>query len=156
MDGCINDNGALFLEMIKTLERYKHFLQQLRSSSDSKLADDINAVDKKIEHWAANNLTLDKFSKLLTNKGIRRKDINFNGSKYTSKSNDLLSALKGTSDGVPEKNNSENLNCSYCFLNFENIVELRLHCQTDNHQKIIMSDEGKSTAILKINLVLLT
>lgn len=145
--------GALFSEMMRTLERYKHCLQQLRTenNSDSKLADDINAADKKIEHWAANNLTLDKFSKLLTNKGNRRKDMDPNsshgskshGSKSTSKSNELLSALISTSDRESLKSSTENLNCSYCSLNFDSIAELRLHCQTDNHQKIIMSDEGE-------------
>lgn len=148
----MNENGALFSEMMKTLERYKHFLQQLRSdNSDLKLADDINLVDKKIEHWAANNLALDKFSKLLTNKGNRRKDITLTGSKLTSKSNELLSALKSTGERESQKSSSDNLNCSYCSLNFESITELRLHCQTDNHQKIIMSDEGEQimNAIIK-------
>lgn len=134
--------GALFSEMMKSLERYKSFLQQLRSdnNSDSKFADDISALDTKIEHWAANNLTLDKFSKLLTNKGNRRKDMD---SSHGSKSHGSKSTSKSTGDRESLKSNTDNLSCSYCSLNFESIAELRLHCQTDNHQKIIMSDEGK-------------
>lgn len=143
LDECINE--SLFVDMVKTLERYKFFLQQFKSDkNDVKIADDINAVDKKLEHWAANNLTLDKFSKLLTNKGNRRKDINISTSKSSIKTSELLNALKISNDKeLQDGMTADNLNCSYCSLKFENIGELRLHCQTENHQKVIMSDEGK-------------
>lgn len=42
--------------------------------------------------------------------------------------------------GVAEDNV---MSCSYCSLSFSDKNELRAHCQTDEHQKVLMSDEGK-------------
>lgn len=33
--------------------------------------------------------------------------------------------------------------CSYCSITFNDLSELRTHCQTESHQNVIMSDEGK-------------
>jgi len=33
--------------------------------------------------------------------------------------------------------------CSYCALSFNNQLELHAHCQTESHQMVIMSDEGR-------------
>lgn len=45
--------------------------------------------------------------------------------------------------GTPAKSPENVISCSYCSLNFIDKNELRAHCQTDEHQKVLMSDEGK-------------
>ena len=36
----------------------------------------------------------------------------------------------------------KNSTCSYCSMNFADLLELRTHCATESHQAILMSDEG--------------
>lgn len=33
--------------------------------------------------------------------------------------------------------------CTYCGLSFPDKIQLRGHCQTEEHQRVIMSDEGR-------------
>lgn len=33
--------------------------------------------------------------------------------------------------------------CTYCNITFKEKMELRAHCQTEAHQRVIMSDEGR-------------
>lgn len=39
---------------------------------------------------------------------------------------------------------SDGVSCTYCGISFTDKTELRLHCQTQEHQNVLMSDEGKS------------
>lgn len=40
--------------------------------SQSRLEDEMSILDTKLDHWATNNLPLDKYSKLLSNKGLKK------------------------------------------------------------------------------------
>lgn len=61
---------------------------------------------------------------------------NKNGANDTNSKviNSPASKTGSSDDGV--------VSCSYCSLHFNDRSELRTHCQTDEHQKILMSDEG--------------
>jgi hypothetical protein len=44
---------------------------------------------------------------------------------------------------VSDPENGNEPVCSYCCLSFSDRSELRVHCQSESHQTIIMSDEGR-------------
>lgn len=52
-----------------------------------------------------------------------------------------LSLSSDGSDGNDK--NRKIITCTYCSMSFRTRADLRLHCQTEAHQTIIMSDEGK-------------
>lgn len=53
--------------------------------------------------------------------------------------------LSINSDEGNDKNRAgKHVSCTYCALTFRTRADLRLHCQTETHQTVIMSDEGKS------------
>lgn len=153
-------------------------------------------LDTKLDHWATNNLPLDKYSKLLSNKGLKKREQqqhqqqhqqqqqnqqqqqqNGSGSFSSNSStgststmsssslgakgnNELLSAIKLTGvkhqameaaagqEAAAEQAAAHSATatttttCSYCAISFQTRNELRQHCQTESHQKVIMSDEG--------------
>ncbi|XP_037940519.1 probable helicase with zinc finger domain [Teleopsis dalmanni] len=152
-----------FSDISKTLERYKSIIQMINGHksahkiTNSRLEDEMAVLDTKIDHWATNNLPLDKYSKLLSNKGLKKREgITLNGSASSSssisssgsgtsmttmvqKSTDLLSALR-----IKHHEDSDNATtCSYCAISFQSRNELRQHCQTESHQNVIMSYEGR-------------
>ncbi|XP_067648510.1 probable helicase with zinc finger domain [Eurosta solidaginis] len=198
-----------FLDISKTLERYKSIIQMINGHkstqkiSQSRLEDEMSILDTKLDHWATNNLPLDKYSKLLSNKGLKKtregggsgndrgggngdgrsnggnigtsNSIQHNGSVGSSsggggsssissssssgsgssttilqKTTDLLAAIKVTGGkhgmptaGIAADENDNATYCSYCAINFETRNELRQHCQTERHQNVIMSYEGR-------------
>ncbi|XP_034122667.1 probable helicase with zinc finger domain isoform X3 [Drosophila guanche] len=189
----------IFSDISKTLERYKSIIQMIMNGQHkaqaqkiphARLEDEMAILDTKLDHWATNNLPLDKYSKLLSNKGLKKREQqqqqhqqqqNGTGSgsgSYASsssnsstgssstisssnsnlhKTNDLLAAMKLTAGKhQPASADGPSLDaasggdqaapsttCSYCAINFLTRNELRQHCQTEAHQKVIMSDEGR-------------
>lgn len=122
--------------------------------NNSRLEDEMTILDTKLDHWATNNLPLDKYSKPLSNKGVKkRENLTQNGSSNNittimQKNTDLLAALKvsGSNKSISDESIGENANsttCSYCAITFGSRNELRQHCQTEAHQNVIMSDEGR-------------
>ncbi|CAD7005795.1 unnamed protein product [Ceratitis capitata] len=164
--------------------------------SQSRLEDEMSILDTKLDHWATNNLPLDKYSKLLSNKGLKktREGVNersgadgrgngsnsigsicqHNGSigsgggsssissssssgsgsgsstTILQKTTDLLAAIKVSggkhvipNPGTAVDDNDNATYCSYCAISFETRNELRQHCQTESHQNVIMSYEGR-------------
>ncbi|XP_036325735.1 LOW QUALITY PROTEIN: probable helicase with zinc finger domain [Rhagoletis pomonella] len=192
-----------FLDISKTLERYKSIIQMINGHkstqkiSQSRLEDEMSILDTKLDHWATNNLPLDKYSKLLSNKGLKKTreggsergggDGRGNGGNNSNniggpgqhngslgsgggsssissssssgsgssttilqKTTDLLAAIKVTGGkhgipniGVAAEENDNATYCSYCAISFETRNELRQHCQTERHQNVIMSYEGR-------------
>ncbi|KAL7735007.1 hypothetical protein ACLKA6_011271 [Drosophila palustris] len=180
----------IFSDISKTLERYKSIIQMIMNGNNkaqsqtqkiphARLEDEMAILDTKLDHWATNNLPLDKYSKLLSNKGLKKREQqqqqqhqqqqNGSGSFSSSssstgssstmstssmcaKNNDLLSAIKLTGvkhsavdlgQDADQAAHSTTTTCSYCAINFQTRNELRQHCQTESHQKVIMSDEGR-------------
>nr|XP_014088469.1 probable helicase with zinc finger domain [Bactrocera oleae]XP_014088470.1 probable helicase with zinc finger domain [Bactrocera oleae]XP_014088471.1 probable helicase with zinc finger domain [Bactrocera oleae]XP_014088473.1 probable helicase with zinc finger domain [Bactrocera oleae]XP_014088474.1 probable helicase with zinc finger domain [Bactrocera oleae]XP_014088476.1 probable helicase with zinc finger domain [Bactrocera oleae]XP_036214251.1 probable helicase with zinc finger domain [B len=192
-----------FLDISKTLERYKSIIQMINGHkstqkiSQSRLEDEMSILDTKLDHWATNNLPLDKYSKLLSNKGLKKtregvsergggdgrgnsnnsacnnvgpgqhngsigsgggsssissSSSSGSGSSTTilPKTTDLLAAIKVTGGkhgmstvGGAVEDNDNSTYCSYCAISFETRNELRQHCQTESHQNVIMSYEGR-------------
>lgn len=52
------------------------------------------------------------------------------------------STSKVINSSAAKETNDDSVSCSYCSLRFKDRSELRAHCQSDEHQKILMSDEG--------------
>lgn len=46
-------------------------------------------------------------------------------------------------DGNDKNRTNKVISCTYCALTFRTRSDLRQHCQTESHQTVIMSDEGK-------------
>lgn len=128
----------------------------------SRSEDEITILDTKLDHWATNNLPLDKYSKPLSNKGIKKRENptqnGSNGNNITAvmqKNTDLLAALKvsGSNKSISDESagggggggsaGDNSTTCSYCAITFASRNELRQHCQTEAHQNVIMSDEGR-------------
>lgn len=49
----------------------------------------------------------------------------------------------GSDDGVDKNRSGKIIICTYCAITFRTRADLRTHCQTEAHQNVIMSDEGK-------------
>lgn len=86
---------------------------------------------------------IQKNNKLSNN---QKGNINKNNRKYNNNTanpgKDKFGMDKG---GDKSKNviNKKSTTCSYCSINFNDLSELRAHCQTESHQNVIMSDEGE-------------
>ncbi|XP_005175912.1 probable helicase with zinc finger domain isoform X1 [Musca domestica] len=136
------------------------------------LDDKMASLDNKLDNWASKSLALDKYSKHLcgagggvgatgatgsnTNiKGIKkRENPTPNGGGPLNNMSGLMLASLGVSSASSNKTataddaaaTSEDANsttCSYCAITFSSRNELRQHCQTEAHQNVIMSDEGR-------------
>lgn len=57
--------------------------------------------------------------------------------------NDTSSKVINSPTSKSSDDGGGSVSCTYCSLHFNDRSELRAHCQTDEHQKILMSDEGK-------------
>lgn len=123
-------------------------------------------LESKLETWATHNLPQDRYSRITktfpfnqnsSNKKIlqstamtsspsvitattRPKLIN-NDSNLLDKTNTLqhqtVSNINGEINELP-------MTCTFCAISFKDRTELRTHCQTEAHQNVIMSDEGKN------------
>lgn len=123
--------------------------------NNTRLEDEMTILDTKLDHWATNNLPLDKYSKPLSNKGVKKREnptqngSNNNITAVLQKNTDLLAALKvsGSNKSISDESaggdNANSTTCSYCTITFGSRHELRQHCQTVGHQNVIMSDEGR-------------
>lgn len=166
---------------------------QAQKIPHARLEDEMAILDTKLDHWATNNLPLDKYSKLLSNKGLKKREQqqhqqqqhqqqqqiqqqngsgSFSSSSSTgststmssssmgAKNNELLSAIKLTGvkhqtieagqDAEQAPHSTTTTTCSYCAISFQTRNELRQHCQTESHQKVIMSDEGMDSMTCKL------
>lgn len=56
-------------------------------------------------------------------------------------------------DGNDKNRTNKIISCTYCVLTFRTRADLRQHCQTESHQTVIMSDEGKSIASFPIRTI---
>jgi hypothetical protein len=100
-----------------------------------------------------NPTKIQKNNKLANN---QKNNISKNNRKFNSNTNngnnpgkDKFQADK-TNDKTKNTVNKKSTTCSYCSITFNDLSELRAHCQTESHQNVIMSDEGKSLIFLKL------
>ncbi|KAJ6645407.1 hypothetical protein Bhyg_00613, partial [Pseudolycoriella hygida] len=143
-------------EVVKVIDRYKTLIKMINGHKSNtrisiqRLHEEVATIDNKLDTWAIRNMPQDKFSRVMKP---------FPTSNHTSSKKGLTtdSKIKDKLENTFHKN-LENLTingddcdvitCTYCAVNFVDRAELRAHCQTESHQKVIMSDEGKfSTAV---------
>lgn len=144
-----------------------------------RLDDEIAELDEKLEALVAAQLPPDRISKLIsTAKSSDSISVSSNSSSSSSLSSSASSNkppdnCNSPKDSPGEKqmeqqigemdlNNDTPTNekgdnnlaivCTYCAISFNDRTELRAHCQTESHQNVIMSDEGKIS--LKIPFIL--
>ncbi|XP_063697246.1 probable helicase with zinc finger domain [Culicoides brevitarsis] len=109
--------------------------EQLKSVF-SKEHEEIGDICKEIHDILVTELPLDEHTKWL-----RKRETTQNGeTKEENLAKKVETAL--TVNEVDEKS-SESNSCTYCGISFSDKTELRLHCQTQEHQNVLMSDEGR-------------
>lgn len=141
-------------EIGKLLERYRTVIQMANGQktnqriSQQRLDEEMIVIDEKLELWAISTLPTDRISKIINNSSSNIKNIKIetnissttNGKNLTSaslkKENNFQKQIDAITDG-------DSIVCSYCAISFADRSELRSHCQSEGHQNVIMSDEGK-------------
>lgn len=149
-------------EIGKLLERYRTVIQMANGQktnqriSQQRLDEEMIVIDEKLELWAISTLPIDRISKIINNSSSNNKieqTINSCSTTTTTNGKNLISASATTT--IKKENNfqkqidaitadgGDSIVCSYCAISFADRSELRSHCQSEGHQNVIMSDEGK-------------
>lgn len=159
-------------DMYKVLERYRTVIQMANGQKSNqrisvqRLDDEMAVLDVKLETWATHNLPQDRFSRITkVSPNSKKVTTAVTGTTLSIRSGtaamgeitggnvqrklELMSLTNGV--GVNSSCASSNFtspglsttSCTYCALTFGDRQELRAHCQTEQHQNVIMSDEGK-------------
>ena len=82
-------------------------------------------------------------NKNLNNKSRKYHNNNTSNDKITMENNRNNNEKPKISDNTTIVDKSIKITtCSYCSMNFVDLLELRTHCATESHQAILMSDEG--------------
>lgn len=143
-------------DMSKVLERYRTVIQIANGQKSNqrisiqRLDEEMATLDNKLETWATHNLPQDRFSRITKqfpnnqNSASKKQNADLSGTGKKEKSSEnqfqkqieQIAANGDSSDGI--------VSCTYCSIKFADRLELRAHCQTELHQNVIMSDEGKS------------
>lgn len=155
-----------FNDICNVLEGYRLVIQMLYTydKSEQKLVDisflddKMASLDSKLDSWASKGLALDKYSKHLCGgggavKGIKKRENptpngggplnNMSGLMLASLGVSSTSSKTQSSDETTTSDDANSTTCSYCAITFGTRSELRQHCQTEAHQNVIMSDEGR-------------
>lgn len=138
----------------KLLERYRTVIQMANGQktnqriSQQRLDEEMIVIDEKLELWAISTLPTDRISKIINNSSnnTKNKQIETNSSTTNGKNPNSASSKKENNfqkqiDAIAD---GDSIVCSYCAISFADRSELRSHCQSEGHQNVIMSDEGKS------------
>uniref|UniRef100_A0A182TCJ0 C3H1-type domain-containing protein n=1 Tax=Anopheles maculatus TaxID=74869 RepID=A0A182TCJ0_9DIPT len=135
-------------------------------SSLSSLNDEYEQIETKLDKLILNNLPPDRYTKQLGRIESQLKVGNAGssgsravvaggggggtaasgGGNKVGNSNHHVTEKHGKATGGNKGMPMDKLNsitCVYCTLSFADRAELRAHCQTESHQNIIMSDEGR-------------
>lgn len=153
-----------FGDMFKVLDRYRTLVQMANGQKSNqrislqRLDEEMLSLDSKLDNWITQNLALDSIG--------RNTNTKTGGTPGCKLSNDDCSTVKSSTEKitVSGENNfhkqieqislsngdastagdaSATICCTYCAMQFADRTELRAHCQTEQHQKVIMSDEGQ-------------
>lgn len=149
---------ATSADMLKWLDRYRTVIQIANGQKSNqrislnRLDKEMVVLDAKLEIWATNNACQDRFHQIAsgTTTGNKKADSTSEGTK--GKDNNDMDDNAQKSDAADSVNNgdapagsndvSSSITCTYCSITFGDRMELRAHCQTEQHQNVIMSDEG--------------
>lgn len=145
-------------EIGKLLERYRTVIQMANGQktnqriSQQRLDEEMIVIDEKLELWAISTLPIDRISKIINNSSSNLK---INKIETTNISSTTTTNGKNLNSASAKKENNfqkqidaitadgDSIVCSYCAISFADRSELRSHCQSEGHQNVIMSDEGK-------------
>lgn len=146
-------------DMLKVLERYRTVIQLINGHKSNsrisiqRLDEEMATIDSKLETWAIHNLPQDKFSRVTkqfptNNHTTSKKGLTTESKSKEKSENQFLKTLEKVSKlNISNGDDSDGITCTYCAVNFLDRTELRAHCQTESHQNVIMSDEGKDIFI---------
>lgn len=126
---------------------------ELLKDLQTKLTKDSNTLSdehlKPLRTWLekqtpdACSKNLPKLSVVLAAGSRKNSDVESNVSNNNKNgANDTNSKVINSPASKPGSTDDGGVSCTYCSLHFNDRSELRTHCQTDEHQKILMSDEG--------------
>lgn len=153
-------------EIGKLLERYRTVIQMANGQktnqriSQQRLDEEMIVIDEKLELWAISTLPTDRISKIINNSSSNTKNnkIETNSSSTTNGKNLNSASLKKENNfqkQIDAITDGDSIVCSYCSITFADRSELRSHCQSEGHQNVIMSDEGKRFFFVFVNLILI-
>lgn len=148
---------ATTTEMVKWLDRYRTVIQIANGQKSNqrislhRLDKEMGVLDAKLEIWAANHSDPDRFHRFSSETTLEQSaeaaESTMDQDKLDTDESSLL-----TTDKSPVNNgevvlasndvSSSAITCTYCSISFNDRMELRAHCQTEQHQNVIMSDEG--------------
>ncbi|XP_059608674.1 probable helicase with zinc finger domain [Phlebotomus argentipes] len=143
-------------DFVRLLDRYRSASQLVngqKTPANQRLMDEIMTLEEKLEASQASKLICSAPVKNSSSDSI---SVSSNSSSSSSLSSATSSASSGAKKTTPDANCSaeeqseklensseEKIVCSYCAISFADRAELRAHCQTESHQNVIMSDEGR-------------
>lgn len=165
----INSNCCPPSDVGKLLERYRTVIQMANGQktnqriSQQRLDEEMIVIDEKLELWAISTLPTDRISKIINNcssntNNTKTIKIETNCSTTTTTTSTVINHSsnggKNINSASSKKENNfqkqidaiadgDSIVCSYCAITFADRSELRSHCQSEGHQNVIMSDEGK-------------
>lgn len=96
------------------------------------ILEEIQKLSKQVDNVLMNEIPVDEHTKWLRKKEEEGDDL----------SKKLENSLKVETKESVEKID-DRISCTYCGITFNDKGELRLHCQTQEHQNVLMSDEGE-------------
>lgn len=122
----------------------------------NRLDEDLDIIEMKFDNWTINNLSPDNYINKSSSKdnalGLNKINalVLADNVELSNSENNILTDIEtnSSSSSSLQINGSDNICCTYCTISFTDRSELRAHCQTENHQNIIMSDEGKQYFIM--------
>lgn len=150
-------------DIVKWLDRYRTVIQIANGQKSNqrisvqRLDKEMATLDAKLEVWATINCGQDRFHSISSGttptepvdtdstKGVQDKaGENSHQAKPIAPSsvNGGSSVPLPTNSGSGKDVSSSAITCTYCSISFSDRLELRAHCQTEQHQNVIMSDEG--------------
>ncbi|EAA05697.4 AGAP011545-PA, partial [Anopheles gambiae str. PEST] len=119
------------------------------SGEASSLNDEYEQIETKLEKLILNNLPPDRYTKQLgrIESQLRVGNGDAAGEPVSAEADEAShqqrAAGPGQKRGTLPMDKLNSITCVYCTLSFADRSELRAHCQTESHQNIIMSDEGR-------------
>lgn len=118
------------------------------SGTEETQLQDIQKSIQEINNVLLNEIPVDEHTKWLRKEEVAKKD------EETTNKDDLAKKLENSMKiTAKQKETNEKVNdgvsCTYCGISFGDKSELRLHCQTQEHQNVLMSDEGKYLCVLR-------
>lgn len=129
------------------VEKLENFVKEgSKEETQTQVIQDIQEISQQMNNILLNDIPVDEHTKWLRKKDAKRDEDTTE--KSSSKEEDLAKKLENSMKMTAKQTESnekvdDGISCTYCGISFSDKTELRLHCQTQEHQNVLMSDEGK-------------